>query len=227
MYLKKVNRNYSFRYRVPSYLRDYFGGRTEIVKSLQTKNARIAKPKAHILGAELSTLIAKARIMIDLDIEGVDRLVSDWLNERLEADLNGRINKSSLNGYEGEMPNSKVEGYTALIMRKFQEDLGELKTGRVEQLASSLISEQIDEHDPLHKRLMFQMMRANVELFQTLTKRNKGEFTFDDRLPNIIEKDECTYQSYYKRQRGLLRNHLEKTKNLNNMRHIPRYYNVF
>jgi len=65
---------------------------------------------------------------------GVDRLVSEWLNERLEADLNGRINESCLNGYEGEMPNSKVEGYTELIMRKFQRDLEELKTGRVNSL---------------------------------------------------------------------------------------------
>ena len=63
MYLKKVNKNYSFRYLVPEDLRKYFNGKTEIIKSLQTKNAKIARQKARLLSAESSLLISESRCM--------------------------------------------------------------------------------------------------------------------------------------------------------------------
>ena len=132
MYLKKVNRNYSFRYRIPNELQKYFGSRTEIIKSLQTENARIAKQKARVLSAELALLISKVRTMQELDIYGVDTIVSEWAQERLETDLNGRIEKSSIEGDQGNMPLTKVQGYTKRISQDLKQDLAKLKTIRVE-----------------------------------------------------------------------------------------------
>lgn len=176
MNLKKTESgNYSFRWRVPSIDRDLFNGKTEIVKSLKTKNAKIANRKAKHLKVGLSILRERLSNMTNRD---VDKIVKEWLDERLDADLNGRIYKSNLQGAKS-LPYTKTLENTQDNLRDLQKELGELKTSMVADIGASLINSDIDENEPSHQRLLFQLLRANVQLFKTLTERNEGIIDFN------------------------------------------------
>ena len=42
-----------------------------------------------------------------------------------------------------------------------------------------MLNEGVNIHNPKHQRLLFQLMRANVQLFGTLNARNEGDIPFE------------------------------------------------
>lgn len=68
MYLKISNKNYSFRYKIPIGLREYFDGRHELIVSLKTKDVKLAKTKAMRLGADTKDFLERIRWMMDMGI---------------------------------------------------------------------------------------------------------------------------------------------------------------
>jgi integrase len=191
MYLQKAyNGNYYFRWRIPNKERTLYNNRSEIVKSLKTKNAKLARKKAKHIKNGLPILRERLLYMTNSE---VDEIVKNWLEERLEADLNGRIEKSNIEGAK-KLPYTKTFDNTLRNLGYYQEELANLRTNSVFDLGETLIidGEKINpEHNKGHKRLLFQLLRANVELFKVLTERNKGEFGFPQ--TQSIKENKLTY----------------------------------
>ncbi len=186
MYLKKTeNGSYSFRWRIPLKDRKLFNGRNEIIKSLKTKNARIANKRAKQLKASLPILKERLLHMTD---RGVDLIVKGWLDERLEADIKGRIEKVSLSKAKN-LPYTKTVENTKENLKRLKKELAELNISNVLELGSTMIEEDVDLNNYSHKRLMFQLLRANVHLFKVLTERNKGKMNFN--LPPKLTYEEA------------------------------------
>lgn len=188
MYLKKKNGNYSFRFRVPNDLRPLFH-RSEFVKSLKTKDIKLARKKSKLLLAEIKLLIEKVYVMAELNIGGVDELVSQWLSDRLDADLRGRINKANVGGCsEDDLPRTKQVDATREFKNNAKTDLANLDIRNIETVAKAVLGCDVDLDNPMHKRLSFQLLRANMNLFTHLTDRNEGIFPFE-----IGERPKITY----------------------------------
>ncbi len=206
MYLQKAhNGNYYFRWRIPNKERTLYNNRSEIVKSLKTKNAKLARKKANYI--KIGLPILKERLLT-MTNEDIDTIVLNWLNERLEADLNGRIEKSSFEGPES-LPNNKIADYTEMNLCKYKQGLADLRTIQVKELGDALLDEQTGLTEQNHKRLLFQLLRANVQLFKTLTERNNGEIDFTIYSESKAEK-RITYEEALKQYMPIL---LKKSKN--------------
>jgi len=179
MYLKCVNKNYSFRFKLPNDIKPYFNNRYELILSLKTKDVKIAKIKALKLGADTQLIIEKVRFMRDMNIDNIDDEVNNWLIEKLERDYKARLRQSSLDGIDdNDLPNAKQEGYSRELLVEFQGDMRNFRLSGVKEIANSMIDESIDENNPIHKELMFKLLQANITLFSELNERNNGNFSF-------------------------------------------------
>lgn len=179
MYLKISNKNYSFRYKIPIDLREYFHGRHELIVSLKTKDAKLAKTKAMRLGADTKDFIERIRWMVEMELNNIDELVSRWLADKLQRDFHARLKKSSLDGLQyDELPSQKQEDYTRVILDNIHHDMRHLKLRNVAGIANDLLHGNLNVEEEAHKELMFKLLQAHVSLFEELNQRNQGKFNF-------------------------------------------------
>lgn len=83
MYIKCVNKNYSFRFRLPKDVQPYFDNRTEIIISLKTKNKLIATVKSRELAIKVKNIIAQIKYMFSINFVGIDAVVTQLIDNNV------------------------------------------------------------------------------------------------------------------------------------------------
>ena len=83
MYLKCVNSRYSFRYKLPLSIRQYFNNRSEILVSLKTTDFKIAQVKSLELKYETKLIIEKVKLMQAMKLSEVQATVDQWTEDKL------------------------------------------------------------------------------------------------------------------------------------------------
>lgn len=182
---------YSFRARVPSSLRPFFN-QTEIIKTLATRDYNVAKKKVIDLSIGFRNLV-KIKKLNMLDNTAIEKLVNEYIQERLEKDFNARLQLISLKKLE-KKPKLKDPLRVELLLKEYKQDLSDFDVSRVKMLADSFaeeVGEQFDIENLNHKKLALSLLRANIKVFETILARNKGEWGYDEILSykTIKEKE--------------------------------------
>jgi len=176
---------YKFRARVPLEAQEFFG-RSEINKSLQTKDAKRAEAIGYLLYNDLKEVlkVIKMHILSNEKIqELVDKFIRDSLyQDKLDRALTGfgtvRTKPSDLEAHEGCFA-SAMESEVSSFLGDFKEDLANCNYTSMIDTAKDILEPlgiEFDSKEPSHSLLLQSLMRGTVEVLEEAKNRYRGEF---------------------------------------------------
>lgn len=139
-YLLQRGANYYFRVRIPQGLRRWFGGRTELKRSLNTFRYESAKSlvRPWIYRTEQLFLQIRSGMLTD---EQIQKLVTDFLQQSLEEEEEGRLSGTGLmvESEDGEHGTNSLEGLE-LHLATLVEDLAKGSYEHVAPVADAILT---------------------------------------------------------------------------------------
>ena len=160
LYLKKTNNGYyHFRWRVPSNELHLFHNKTNIIKSLHTKNKTIALKKAKHLFNALPIL----KILL-MDTQEIDTniIIAHWSSEQLKSFI--QKSEITIQSTKDILHQASIKSANSNLLKYEQELLAVTDTINQDNTVSTNNNEA----------LLYKLLQVNVTLVDTLSKELKG-----------------------------------------------------
>jgi integrase len=204
---------YRFRVKLPSNIQRYFH-RTEINKSLNTKDAKIAQSKAMFLYDNYQKLLRLIEMSV-LTEEQIQELVDTYVTQSLEQDKLDRATKGWGTLYT--QPDLETHGgnYAIAMGAEIDNFIGEYKEQLAHNDYSSVISVakeiltplgiDFNDNEPTHRLFLQSLMRGTIEVLEEGKNRYYGNYNtkYDapkgTKKPTKVNKEATTYKDAFNR----------------------------
>lgn len=186
-YLQQIRESYYFRKRIPTYLVIYFK-RTEIKKSLDTKNLKIAKTKATIIYNKYQEIIKVIKLGA-LTEEQIHQIVDNYVLTVLNGDKHNRANSPIIMSGTRVL-DMEVDKMTELTMNVKDALRGNnydavFKSGLGADILKDL-GITPNPSEPSHRLFAQTLMRGMIEITEEIANRARGEYSpkYDRKTPS-------------------------------------------
>lgn len=180
---------YKVRFRVNPKLVPFFN-RTEINKTLDTKNYAVANAKADIIHHRYKEILKVSRV---LEKHQIQELVDKYITESLEQDLLDRAECAQGTVFCSTNPNDEYTRFPSfasaemcsILKSDYQEDLAKGKYSLIASTLDDLLEQnsvELDKDSDSYKLLSYYMMLAQIEILEEAYQRGSGK------IPNQPEK---------------------------------------
>lgn len=187
---------YRFRVKLPLNIQRYFH-RTEINKSLNTKDAKIAQSKAMFLYDNYQKLLRLIEMSV-LTEEQIQELVDTYVTQSLEQDKLDRATKGwgtlaikpDLEAYDGNYAIAMGAEINTFIT-EYKEQLAHNNYSSIMTVAKEILtplSIEFNDDEPTHRLFLQSLMRGTIEVLEEAKNRYYGSYSTKYDAPKGVKK---------------------------------------